>query len=149
MSTSKGDAEPAEPGLLLPEVARDLSLLREFFAHRDRLERNLYGRNTRRSALRDELRRLVVSEYAQQRIRTATFYHNALQEFGSRPTITGHLDFLVSVSCIVIRSPEGRARLHCVYPTRKLITFYNHYLPRLRQQFLRAFLKDHSQEKTE
>lgn len=122
---------PAILGSASPELRDLLSELQRFYERRDRLLQDLLGGDYGHNRLTEELVRRIVLEFCQGRVLRVHDHQNALVDFGSRNSFRASLKFLEAKSMVVITSGADDHRERLVWPTQKLVSWYEKNMPLL------------------
>ncbi|MBV9655822.1 MAG: hypothetical protein JOZ42_14805 [Acetobacteraceae bacterium] len=129
--------EPADFGSLDPEVSRDLAVLQEFAANRERHIAGLFGRTVRADPLRDKLLRVILLAFAEGKHMRVSHFVEECRSHGTPPSVRASINFLVEGGLVQLEPDPSHPRARLVRPTRKLVHFYNEQMPRLREEVAR------------
>jgi hypothetical protein len=125
----KQAAVRAAPGSLAEEAAFFLKLLNEVHWTRARVLRGLLGRNLALSEPRILLMRYVLLEFAAGRTPTMAAAQDQLAVVASENTIRAEAVLLEDLGVIALeRTGSGRTRQTIIWPTERMVRWYNRWL---------------------
>lgn len=136
-------------GKLTPGAAADVQLFQEFFALRDRVFAQMLGRRAKRSPLREELLRHILTQYVAGRTCPISAYQRLSTYHAAWSAVRTEIDMLEYAGLVVLsRSEKDRRETH-VFPTQKAIEFYNVEMPKLADAMASLFAKRAGRQDTE
>lgn len=132
--------DPAELGSASRELCVLVVSLQDYYDRRDVLFRELIGRDFGRHRLTEDLIRRIVVQFCRGHIGRVQDWQAAMTDNGSRGSFRASLRLLEASDLVIIQAGKDR-RARLVWPTRRLIDWYETQLPLLAKDTV-AELKD-------
>lgn len=112
-------------------VVRGILMIQAFMSARERVLRELYGRQLKPSPLRDELTREIYLAWADHRTLRVTDYARMVRRYGVAASVSKEVRTMVSHGLVRLVERQSDRRSVDICPTRKLVTFYREKMPLL------------------
>ena len=113
--------------------ARDLRAIEEFLVWRDQGINQLFGVKRPPNRLRDSLMRQILIAFSEGRVRPISYYRGVCARIGSRMGVQREVHTLESYGLVILRPSERDRRTIQVWPTEKLIEWFQRSLVEVRR----------------